>query len=101
MYREPTISPKAIAWALLSQSIWLPLLAIDAHDRWQANVKDMAIPQPADPKGADAAIASLPEAPARPTETASPSPLDDLGVTTGHVLSSASEKIGSLLDGPL
>ena len=102
MYREPTISPKAIAWALLSQSIWLPLLAIDAHDRWQANVKDMAIPQPADPKGSDAAIASLPEeAPARPTETASPSPLDDLGVTTGHVLSSASEKIGSLLDAPL
>jgi hypothetical protein len=101
MYREPTISPKAIAWALLSQSIWLPLLAIDAHDRWQANVKDMAIPQPADPKGSDAAIASLPEAPARPTETASPSPLDDLGATTGHVLSSASEKIGSLLDAPL
>ena len=101
MYREPTISPRAIAWALLSQSIWLPLLAIDAHDRWQANVKDMAIPQPADPKGSDAAIASLPEAPARPTETASPSPLNDLGVTTGHVLSSASEKIGSLLDAPL
>ena len=101
MYREPTISPKAIAWALLSQSIWLPLLAIDAHDRWQANVKDIAIPQPSDPKGSDAAIASLPEAPARPTETASPSPRNDLGATTGHVLSSASEKIGSLLDAPL
>ena len=101
MYREPTISPRAIAWALLSQSIWLPLLAIDAHDRRQANVKDIAIPQPSDPKGSDAAIASLPEAPARPTETASPSPRNDLGATTGHVLSSASEKIGSLLDAPL
>lgn len=101
MYREPTISPKAIAWALLSQSIWLPLLAIDAHDRWQANVKDMAIPQPADPKAPDEAIASRPEAPTNTTEPTSPSPLDDLGVTTGHVLSSASEKIGSLLDTPL
>lgn len=101
MYREPTISPKAIAWALLSQSIWLPLLAIDAHDRWQANVKDMAIPQPADPKAPDEAIASLPEAPPKATEPTSPSPLDELGVTTGHVLSSASQKIGSLLDAPL
>jgi hypothetical protein len=29
-----------IAWALLSQAIWLPLLAIDLHDRWQANVNE-------------------------------------------------------------
>ncbi len=101
MYREPAISPKAIAWALLSQSIWLPLLAIDAHDRWQADVKDMAIPQPADPKAAEGTIASLPEAPAKSSDTTSTSPLDELGVTTGHVLSSASEKIGSLLDAPL
>jgi hypothetical protein len=101
MYREPTISPKAIAWALLSQSIWLPLLAIDAHDRWQSRVKDMTIPQPADPKGTDEAIASAPEAPATPPAPDTSSPLDDLGTTTGHVLSSASEKIGSLLDAPL
>ncbi len=101
MYREPSIGPKAIAWALLSQSIWLPLLAIDAHDRWQANVKAMAIPQPADPKGSDEAVASLPQAPTKSTGAASPSPLDDLGVTTGHVLSSASETIDSLLDTPL
>ncbi|AFY28403.1 hypothetical protein [Cyanobium gracile] len=101
MYREPTISPKAIAWALLSQSIWLPLLAIDAHDRWQARVKDTAIPQPADPKGTDEAIASLPEAPAAAPVAQTSSPLDDLGSTTGHVLSSASDKIGSLLDAPL
>jgi hypothetical protein len=101
MYREPTISPKAIAWALLSQSIWLPLLAIDAHDRWQARVKDMAIPQPADPKGTDEAVASVPDAsPAAPVARSS-SPLDDLGTTTGHVLSSASDRIGSLLDAPL
>lgn len=101
MYREPTVSPKAIAWALLSQSIWLPLLAIDAHDRWQSRVKDMAIPQPADPKGTDEAIASASEAPAATPSPITTSPLDGLGTTTGHVLSSASEKIGSLLDAPL
>jgi hypothetical protein len=101
MYREPTISPKAIAWALLSQSIWLPLLAIDAHDRWQSRVKDMTIPQPADPKGTDEAIASAPESPATRPAPDTSSPLEDLGTTTGHVLSSASEKIGSLLDAPL
>lgn len=103
MYPEPTISPKAIAWALLSQTIWLPLLAIDAHDRWQARVKDLAIPQPADPRATDEAIASRPEAPAAVAAPVarSSSPLDELGTTTGHVLSSASDKIGSLLDAPL
>ncbi len=96
MYREPTISPKAIAWALLSQTIWLPLLAIDAHDRWQARVKELTPPPPADPKGTDVAEATPdPEAPG------AKSALDDLRSTTGYVLSSASGKIGSLLDGPL
>ncbi len=105
MYREPTISHKAIAWALLSQALWLPLLAIDVHDRWQARVKDMAVPSPADPQGlgADEDVALLPETTPTPASAGvrSPSPLDHLGVTTGHVLSSASEKIGSLLDTPL
>lgn len=27
---------RPIAWVLLSQAIWLPLLAIDLHDRWRA-----------------------------------------------------------------
>jgi len=30
---------RALAWALLSQSIWLPLLALDVHDRWQAQIR--------------------------------------------------------------
>jgi hypothetical protein len=34
-----TGSSNAIAWALLSQTIWLPLLAIDLHDHWQAKVR--------------------------------------------------------------
>lgn len=102
MYREPPLlSRNAIAWALLSQSIWLPLLAIDAHDRWQANVKDMAIPQPAGGESHDEAIASSPASSSPSPATGSTAALDDLGVTTGHVLSSASERIGSLLDAPL
>lgn len=43
--RSPSRSPllgNAVAWALLSQSLWLPLLAIDLHDRWQAKVRDQA-----------------------------------------------------------
>lgn len=31
----------AIGWALLSQSIWLPLLVIDAHERWQSGVREL------------------------------------------------------------
>jgi len=42
---RPTFSAlpgHAVAWALLSQSLWLPLLAIDLHDRWQAQVRQQA-----------------------------------------------------------
>jgi len=30
----------ALAWALLSQTIWLPLMALDLHDRWQAQIRE-------------------------------------------------------------
>lgn len=33
---DSQVPTRAIAYALLSQTIWLPLLAIDVHDRWQA-----------------------------------------------------------------
>ena len=33
--RQP-VKTSAVAWALLSQSLWLPLVGIDIHDRWQA-----------------------------------------------------------------
>jgi len=36
---RPSASNRALAWALLSQSIWLPLLALDVHDRWQAQIR--------------------------------------------------------------
>jgi hypothetical protein len=63
----------AVAWALLSQSLWLPLLAIDLHDRWQAEVKQQAeiagamnrLPNQAGQPGAQEAVApstaSLPQ----------------------------------------
>lgn len=33
------VSSQAIAWALLSQMVWLPLVGIDLHDRWQARLR--------------------------------------------------------------
>jgi len=30
----------ALAWALLSQTIWVPLMALDLHDRWQAQIRE-------------------------------------------------------------
>jgi len=63
---------RAIAWALLSQAIWLPLVAIDAHDQWQARVK--ALTPPTDPAGA-----SEPKpAPVPPTRLAATLPLPSL-----------------------
>ncbi len=38
------ISPKAIAWALLSQVFWVPLVAIDLHDRWIAHQREITPP---------------------------------------------------------
>ncbi|MEB3271788.1 MAG: hypothetical protein VKJ44_09105 [Synechococcus sp.] len=35
---------RPIAWALLSQMIWLPLVGIDLHDRWQAQRRPPAAP---------------------------------------------------------
>lgn len=71
-YPSP-ISSRAVAWALLSQSFWLPLLAIDAHDRWQARVK--ALTPPTDP-----AMASSEQAPPPlpPTRLATTLPLPSL-----------------------
>ena len=38
--RTPSAVPSAVAWALLSQSVWLPLLAIDLHDHWQVRIHE-------------------------------------------------------------
>jgi hypothetical protein len=39
-HSRPMATNHAIAWALLSQSIWLPLLALDVHDHWQAQIRE-------------------------------------------------------------
>lgn len=66
---------RPVAWALLSQAIWLPLLAIDLHDRWQASVKEAreiavassGVRSPASPLStAQAALPSSTASPARP-----------------------------------
>jgi hypothetical protein len=44
---------RPIAWALLSLSIWLPLLGIDLHDRWHAQRRHL-------PPGGSASAALLP-----------------------------------------
>lgn len=47
---QSSISPKALGWALLSQVFWIPLLAIDLHDRWIAHQADITPPgQPLPP----------------------------------------------------
>lgn len=70
-YPSP-ISSRAVAWALLSQSFWLPLVAIDAHDRWQARVK--ALTPPTDP----AMASGERPAPLPPTRLATTLPLPSL-----------------------
>jgi hypothetical protein len=44
---RPTTPPasRPVAWALLSQAIWLPLLAVDLQDRWSARLQDLT-PRP-------------------------------------------------------
>lgn len=45
MHRSTSgLSPKAIGWALLSQVFWVPLLAIDLHDRWVARQREVTPP---------------------------------------------------------
>ena len=40
----PPVNTSAVAWALLSQSVWLPLVTINLHDRWQARVRELSPP---------------------------------------------------------
>jgi hypothetical protein len=98
-YRHP-VNTRAVAWALLSQSLWLPLVAVDFHDRWQAEARrsrPLALPQ------AELA-ASLPpaplvnpaQAPAIALETRSPSAT---GVLLGASSPAAHAREGHLLDG--
>jgi len=39
-HSRPSSTNVALAWALLSQAVWLPLVALDLHDRWQAELRE-------------------------------------------------------------
>lgn len=92
----PSTRPNAVAWALLSQTIWLPLLAIDLHDQWQARIREQ--------REIAAAAARMPKTPlqtaAAPGAKPLPSPPQP---TTGVLLGSANRGLESAsrsLEGP-
>ena len=95
------LNPRAIGWALLSQTIWLPLVGIDLHDRWQARVKELTPPGQAVPK-----LASMPGGKLLNLDDLLRSPLaqkmrEASETSTGILLGSASRIGSSLLDRPL
>ena len=99
-YRQP-VNTKAVAWALLSQSVWLPLVGIDFHDRWQAESRrsrPLVLPQ------AELA-ASLPPSPLlNPADLARLSPdarskSSARGFLLGASSPAAHAQVGHLLDG--
>jgi hypothetical protein len=96
---QSPLNTSAIGWALLSQGIWLPLVAIEAHDQWKAHVRKNTVPAiataPSPTDGADAprtnkSIASLLQG-SEPSSTS----------TTGFVLGSAGRSADALLNDPL
>ena len=99
-YRQ-AVNTRAVAWALLSQSLWLPLVGIDFHDRWQAESRrsrPLALPQ------AELA-ASLPPSPLlNPGDLAPLSPdarskSSARGFLLGASSPAAHAQVGHLLDG--
>jgi len=96
MYMPPRqqFPNNAIAWALLSQTIWLPLLAIDLHDRWQAQLREAQDIATAAAKAASSTVASAhtnpSQAPASQGRHASPPS------STGILLGSSSHGVNGL-----
>lgn len=95
----PPISPNAVAWALLSQAIWLPLVAIDAHDRWQARIRSLTPASEALAVGGGRSPAVTP--PRRDHGVAKPVADPAAATSTGLVLGSTSRSADPLLDGPI
>ena len=97
------INSRAIAWALLSQVIWLPLVAIDTHDRWVAHVRQITPPNNGNTQ-LDQDIARRPALGLDKLLDAT-APVKDLArnaiTSTGVLLSTAGSGASSLLDRPL
>ncbi len=98
----PGINPRAIAWALLSQVIWLPLMAIDMHDRWLAHLRQIT-----PPSGSAQLDRDIARSPALGLDKLldATAPVKDLArnaiTSTGVLLSTAGSGATSLLDRPL
>ncbi len=98
----PGINPRAIAWALLSQVIWLPLVAIDMHDRWLAHLRQIT-----PPSGSAQLDRDIARSPALGLDKLldATAPVKDLArnaiTSTGVLLSTAGSGATSLLDRPL
>jgi hypothetical protein len=97
--RQP-VKTSAVAWALLSQSLWLPLVGIDFHDRWQAESRrsrPLVLPQ------AELA-ASLPPSPLLNPSDLAPLPSDPRskisarGFLLGASSPAAHAQVGHILD---
>jgi hypothetical protein len=109
--QPPPQPSRPVAWALLSQSIWLPLLAIDLHDRWQSGVRDLLPPGGAAPSrmatervdnGRPGALPPLPGM-AAPLEGAPPAGRVSTGLLLGSgspALSRRGETISSAVESP-
>lgn len=103
---------KAIAWALLSQVFWVPLVAIEAHDRWALHVRRVTppgqkLPEAALPRSKPFSLDDLIGA-AKPVRELAARAIQGTGSltqqalrSTGVVLSHAGSQASSLLDRPL
>ena len=79
------VSPPAsrpVAWALLSQALWLPLLAVDLQDRWTARVETLT-PRPG---GGNSPLPLLSPPPASGASLSSVRPPSASGFTSSGLL---------------
>ena len=95
------VNTRSVAWALLSQSLWLPLVGIDLHDRWQAESRrsrPLALPQ-AELAAALPPTLLLNPAAQPPLSPDARSKAFARGVLLGASSPAAHAQVGHLLDG--
>lgn len=87
---RPASPPAArpVAWALLSQALWLPLLAVDLQDRWSARLQDLT-PRPG--TGTTPLVPGPPLASAAPSLSLPRGPSASALVHPGLLLGSSSQ----------
>lgn len=78
----PPPASRPVAWALLSQALWLPLLAVDLQDRWSSRVEKLT-PRPG---GSTGTLALLSPQPAGSASLAPAQPPSASGLTSSGLL---------------